>query len=436
MDSQIRRGLEDRISELPDAVLCHILSFMPTKYAVLTSVLSKRWQYLWTGVNTLDFDNSLLFHEPDDGSSAELELLRFTEFVNMVLSLSDVLCLKRFCLRLESFCVLELVDSWICAVTKGNVQKVELHYGEYYKWFPVVLPRAIFTSKTLVDLTLDGPILLVVDASVWLPSLKILNLVDLLYENNDSLQKLFSKCPILEELCISRCRSGTGGELNVSVPTLRRLTITRFGDGIHDHLTKLVVNAPKLEHIHLSDYVTQEFLLENLSSLLRACLVIGGDRLTIYDGCISMLLMGIANVKSLDYFSELSDYRLPTFPNLTHLRLGGRNGGWNLNLLNEFLNCSPNLQVLTLEENRVPGSTKCWTPPTRVPCCLLSHLEEIRILKFDGDGYDLGVIVYLLESAQVLKKLTIDCQNSTRFFRDKLAEFPRGSRTCQLSFLV
>lgn len=94
------------------------------------------------------------------------------------------------------------------------------------------------------------------------------------------------------------------------------------------------------------------------------------------------------------------------------------------------------LNSFAQQENRVPGSTKCWTPPMRVPCCLLSHLEEIRILKFDGDGYDLGVIVYLLENAQVLKKLTIDCQNSTRFFRDKLAEFPRGSKTCQLSFLV
>lgn len=51
----------------------------------------------------------------------------------------------------------------------------------------------------------------------------------------------------------------------------------------------------------------------------------------------------------VQFFSELSDYRLPTFPNLTHLRLGGRNGGWNLKLLNEFLECSPNLQVLTLE---------------------------------------------------------------------------------------
>lgn len=434
----MRRGLEDRISKLPDAILCHILSLMPTKYAVLTSALSKRWQFLWTCVNTLDFDNSLLFHEPDNGSLAELELLSFTEFVNRVLSLSDVSCLEKFCLRLESFCDLELVEKWIRAAIELNVQKVELHCGEYYKRNPVVLPPAIFTSltsKTLVDLTLDGSILLIVDDSVWFPSLKILSLVDIVYENKVSLQKLFSKCPIIEELRISRCRSGAEGELNVSVPTLRRLTVTRFGNGVHDRVAKLVVYAPKLEHIHLSDYVTQEFLFENLSSLLRACIVIGG-------GCprpvrsTTMLLVGIANVKSLDFFTELSDYGVPIFPNLTHLRLGGRNGGWNLKLLTDFLVCSPNLQVLTLEENRFLVSTQCWTPPARVPCCLLSHLEEIRIMKFNENGHDLGVLAYLLENAQVLKKLTIDCQNSTRFFCNRLAEFPRGSTTCQLNFLL
>ncbi|KAF7141116.1 hypothetical protein RHSIM_Rhsim06G0213600 [Rhododendron simsii] len=187
------------------------------------------------------------------------------------------------------------------------------------------------------------------------------DLLNVFLENSPNLEVLVLKPMFVIEIAlhVCWCHSVTGGELNVSVSTLRRLTITRFGDRIHHHLTKLLVNAPKLEHIHLSDYVTQEFLLENLSSLLRACLVIGGDcsrplipmhnRLTIYDGCISMLLTGIANVKSLDFFSEPCDYRLPTFPNLTHLRLGGRNGGWNLKLLNEFLECSPNLQVLTLE---------------------------------------------------------------------------------------
>ncbi|PNX99113.1 F-box/LRR-repeat protein, partial [Trifolium pratense] len=46
----------DRISELPDPILSHILSFIPTKLAATTSILSKRWKSVWHSVLTLDFD--------------------------------------------------------------------------------------------------------------------------------------------------------------------------------------------------------------------------------------------------------------------------------------------------------------------------------------------------------------------------------------------
>ncbi|PRQ57143.1 putative F-box domain-containing protein [Rosa chinensis] len=38
---------EDRISGLPDAILCHILSFFSIRQAVKTSILSHKWRNVW-----------------------------------------------------------------------------------------------------------------------------------------------------------------------------------------------------------------------------------------------------------------------------------------------------------------------------------------------------------------------------------------------------
>ncbi|PWA53548.1 FBD-like protein [Artemisia annua] len=47
----------DRLSSLPEKVHSVILSLMPTKFAVRTSILSKRWRYTWTLIHNLDFDD-------------------------------------------------------------------------------------------------------------------------------------------------------------------------------------------------------------------------------------------------------------------------------------------------------------------------------------------------------------------------------------------
>ena len=76
----------DRISGLPDAVLCHILSYRPTKLAA-TSVLSTRWRYIFASVPNIDlqYRGSLpAFHDECDQeySDASLEHVRFTKFIN------------------------------------------------------------------------------------------------------------------------------------------------------------------------------------------------------------------------------------------------------------------------------------------------------------------------------------------------------------------
>ncbi|CDY39929.1 BnaA09g15110D [Brassica napus] len=48
-------GGVDSISSLPDEMLHHIFSFVPTKVAITTSVLSKRWRHVWCKTPYLSF---------------------------------------------------------------------------------------------------------------------------------------------------------------------------------------------------------------------------------------------------------------------------------------------------------------------------------------------------------------------------------------------
>ncbi|KAG7588988.1 F-box domain [Arabidopsis suecica] len=46
----------DNISSLPDEILYVIFSFIPTKFAIRTSVLSKRWRHVWSETPFLSID--------------------------------------------------------------------------------------------------------------------------------------------------------------------------------------------------------------------------------------------------------------------------------------------------------------------------------------------------------------------------------------------
>lgn len=48
----------DRLSDLDEDLLIHILSFLPIKEAVRVCTVSKRWRLLWTYVPTVNFDSS------------------------------------------------------------------------------------------------------------------------------------------------------------------------------------------------------------------------------------------------------------------------------------------------------------------------------------------------------------------------------------------
>ncbi|KAK8272449.1 hypothetical protein V6Z11_D11G331200 [Gossypium hirsutum] len=139
----------DRISYLPKEVLCHILSFLPTKLTVRTSILSKNWRYLWDSVSALDFDDTLLFN-PNKGGFHGIGGVNFINFVDRVLirnSESPTHMFGLCCSRRHSF----HLNAWINNAIKRKLRVLSLSLDKVKDYTLAIAP---FASEILVVLNL------------------------------------------------------------------------------------------------------------------------------------------------------------------------------------------------------------------------------------------------------------------------------------------
>ena len=108
------------ISPLPDSILHHILSFLPTEDAIKTSVLSKSWNRLWTFASDLSFYNRRGIKRVRD----------FVAFVRETLNLQSGVKLDKFLIDFEySSRYSYNVNKWVRFTT---THKVENLYLEFY----------------------------------------------------------------------------------------------------------------------------------------------------------------------------------------------------------------------------------------------------------------------------------------------------------------
>jgi hypothetical protein len=175
---------EDRISSLPDPIISHILSFVPTKTAATTSILSKRWNPLWLSVLVLHFD---------DQTFQNFE--SFCHFVSFVFLVRDItLPLRSFHLKCSNASIQpQDINGFVHAAAKRGIENLNLEMPGM-----VTLPRSIVHCKTLVVLHLKG--LNISHGVLDFPLLKTLHLSSVLFQRFEYLVEILSGCPILEEL--------------------------------------------------------------------------------------------------------------------------------------------------------------------------------------------------------------------------------------------
>ncbi|KAG6388693.1 hypothetical protein SASPL_150125 [Salvia splendens] len=233
---------EDRISELPDEILEHILSFIDTSEAVGVSILSKRWKHLRPSHHNIRLKRHGAFSRP-----------RVPRSVSQFLSRrDDAAPLHDFHLLLDTEFVLREDEALVeeCAFYAINHGAQSFHILAPTPTLHA-LPAALFTSATLRELVISQ--LRKSYTRTYKPTRLLL--------------------PNLKTLCLDApnlyfTSDLQGKELFSGLPELEKLFLIKFP------VSGLVLKAPKLRVLEIIDSCC---LIEEISAPLLTSLRYEGD---------------------------------------------------------------------------------------------------------------------------------------------------------------
>ncbi|PPR88715.1 hypothetical protein GOBAR_AA31956 [Gossypium barbadense] len=156
------------VQDLPDELLCHILSFLPSHYSIRISCLSTRFRYLWRSVPILDLpENHYNSSYPFDG------------IMNHVLNNHENLTsVRRIFLSLETATYNKsVISEWIHLSTTATSSNLEEK-----------LKTQNFFKGVLVDK-------IPTDVRVFFPCLETARLESVPLVGDNTLSKFFFRCP-------------------------------------------------------------------------------------------------------------------------------------------------------------------------------------------------------------------------------------------------
>ncbi|XP_021771561.1 F-box/FBD/LRR-repeat protein At1g78750-like [Chenopodium quinoa] len=250
----------DRISELPEFIKTHILSYLDTKDAVRTSILSRCWRALPTWLLDLDLSsyylstaltNEYLSDLYDDASKMRREsIIRMREgfyaFLDRVFESSLEVDNVKLYVPGFGFDLKSRLDHWLDGAVRRRVKELELEIGvrECPRYS---FPESGLVANSITKLKLrkcEVKFLSVMDN--LLPSLQELCLEDVCL-NSMALESLLGNCIYLKNVTLMNC----DGLRTLEISSLTKLEKVTFG---HSVLTTVYVESIKVDAPNLLEF--------------------------------------------------------------------------------------------------------------------------------------------------------------------------------------
>ncbi|CAA7017439.1 unnamed protein product [Microthlaspi erraticum] len=233
-------------TSLPDAILQqHIFSSIPTKLAIRTSVLSKRWRHVWSETPSLSID---CHRSESDPESVNLTLARHYSSPKITSFHLAISCKAR-----------RNIDNLIEFAMSRNTEKLSLDFHESYTG-AYSFPDSFYASCSLNQLLLESATIDSIPTTVSWTSLKTLSLMGCVL-SDESCAKILSGSPLLECLTLY-CGELERLDLSKS-PRVKSLDVE-----ILEPVMEIV--APHVHRLRLSHSDESKCSLGDVSSLTEA----------------------------------------------------------------------------------------------------------------------------------------------------------------------
>ncbi|KAL3631285.1 hypothetical protein CASFOL_024269 [Castilleja foliolosa] len=380
----------DFISELPTSIIETILTKLPIRDAVKTSILSTKWRYKWVSLTHLVFDDRSSTNYNDRALIQE----KIVNFITRCLFLHEG-PIHKFSLCSSYLQSSPDIDQWLLFISRKAVKELILELGEG-EWFRA--PSSIFLCKNLTRLELvrcelDPPF-----NFSGFSFLKYLNLQQVLIPPDD-IECLISRCPLLESLTLSYFDSL---ELTVRAPNLKYLIL----EGEFKDLC--LASAPSLVAISVAMYMTDDIFehFEQSSSC-------NFDKLL---GGVPKLERLIGHIYFTKYLSIGNSHKcsLLTFNDLKYIELYqvGFDDVKEILVVLQLIVISPNLKALQISgSSNVNAATQApdlqFWDENSFTGCTFNQLKIVKLSDISGVPQEMKFIEFLLERSPCLEEMSI-----------------------------